>query len=110
LTRLCSGRPGEVYNVGGGSEKRNIDVVKKVLSLMKMGQEYMEFVPDRPGHDYRYAIDYSKLRNELGWTPGVDFDTGIERTIMWYMENQWWWRPLKERLSGESKGFWSGQG
>lgn len=109
-TIMHRGRPGEVYNVGGGSEKRNIDVVKKVLSLMEMGQENIEFVPDRPGHDYRYAIDYSKLKRELGWTPEVDFDTGIEKTITWYRENQWWWRPLKERLSGESKGFWSGQG
>ncbi|GMT48404.1 MAG: dTDP-glucose 4,6-dehydratase [bacterium] len=109
-TIMHRGRPGEVYNIGGGSERRNIDVVKKVLSIMEMGQENIEFVPDRPGHDYRYAIDYSKLKRELGWTPDVDFDTGIEKTITWYRENQWWWRPLKERLSGESKGFWSSQG
>ncbi len=106
-TIMHRGRPGEVYNAGGGSERRNIDVVRKVLSLMDMGREYIEFVPDRPGHDYRYAIDSSKIKSALGWTPNVDFDAGIERTIQWYRENERWWRPLKERLEGASRGFWS---
>ena len=106
-TIIHHGKTKEVYNAGGGSERRNIDVVRKVLSLMDMGREYIEFVPDRPGHDYRYAIDSSKIKSALGWTPSVDFDAGIERTIQWYRENERWWRPLKERLEGASRGFWS---
>ncbi len=103
------GRPGEVYNVGGGSEKRNIEVVKEVLSLMGMGEDYVEFVADRPGHDYRYAIDYSKIEGELGWRPRSDFASAIARTVQWYRENEWWWRPLKEGLLNESRGFWGGR-
>ncbi len=104
---LHKGVTGEVYNVGGGNERRNIDVVKRVLQIMGLGEEYIEFVPDRPGHDFRYSIDSSKIKRELGWEPEVSFDEGIERTVSWYRENEWWWRPLKERLKEESRGFWS---
>ncbi|RMG70907.1 MAG: dTDP-glucose 4,6-dehydratase [Nitrospirae bacterium] len=104
---LHKGVTGEVYNVGGGNERRNIDVVKRVLQIMGLGEEYIEFVPDRPGHDFRYSIDSSKIKRKLGWEPEVSFDEGIERTVRWYRENEWWWRPLKERLGRESRGFWS---
>ncbi|RMG69006.1 MAG: hypothetical protein D6710_09415, partial [Nitrospirae bacterium] len=81
--------------------------VKRVLQIMGLGEEYIEFVPDRPGHDFRYSIDSSKIKKELGWEPEISFDEGIERTVRWYRENEWWWRPLKERLKEESRGFWS---
>ena len=104
---LHKGKIGEVYNVGGGNERRNIDVVRRVLQMMGLGEEYIEYVPDRPGHDFRYSISSSKIKTELGWEPEVSFDEGIDRTVNWYRENQWWWRPLKERLKRESRGFWS---
>ncbi len=104
---LHSGKSGEIYNVGGGNERRNIEVVKKVLELMGFGEEQIQFVPDRPGHDYRYSVDSSKIQKELGWHPEVDLEEGLRRTIAWYRENEWWWRPLKERLNKESKGFWT---
>ncbi|NOX21212.1 MAG: dTDP-glucose 4,6-dehydratase [Nitrospirae bacterium] len=104
---MHKGRTGEIYNVGGGNERRNIEVVKAVLEVMGLDEGYIEFVPDRPGHDYRYSIDFSKITSELGWHPRVDFSEGIERTIKWYRENSWWWKPLKERLQREARGFWS---
>jgi dTDP-glucose 4,6-dehydratase len=104
---LHDGSPGEIYNVGGGNERRNIDVVKAVLELMGEGEEKIEYVPDRPGHDYRYAVGSEKIRNELGWSPEVGIKEGLERVVRWYRENEWWWRPLKERLEKESKGFWT---
>lgn len=104
---MHKGKGGEIYNVGGDSETRNIDVVRKVLSLMGKGEEAITYVKDRPGHDYRYALDNSKIERELGWKPSVDIDAGIEKTVRWYRDNEWWWKPLKERLSSESKGFWS---
>ena len=106
---LHRGDPGEVYNVGGGNERRNIEVVKKVLELMGAEEDHIEYVPDRPGHDYRYSISSEKIKTRLGWHPEVDFEEGIRRTIAWYRENQWWWQPLKERLSKESQGFWTGR-
>lgn len=104
---LHKGSPGEIYNVGAGNERRNIEVVKEVIALMGLNEEYIEFVPDRPGHDYRYSIDSEKINRQLGWKPEVDFEEGIRRTVNWYKENEWWWRPLKERLSQESRGFWT---
>jgi dTDP-glucose 4,6-dehydratase len=106
-TVLHKGKIGEIYNVGGGNERRNIEVVRTVLSLMQKDEREIEFVPDRPGHDYRYSVNYSKISKQLGWTPEIDFNRGIEITVRWYRENQWWWRPLKERLEKESKGFWT---
>jgi len=104
---LHKGKVGEVYNIGGGNEKRNIEVVKKVIEIMGKKEDAIKFVPDRPGHDYRYSIDYSKIINDLGWKPRIDFDTGIKMAINWYKENEWWWRPLKERLKKSIKGFWT---
>lgn len=107
-----SGRPGEKYNVGGRNERRNIDVVTRICALMdelrpqaKAHADLITFVTDRPGHDARYAIDATKLETELGWKAQENFDTGIERTVRWYLENEWWWQPLRQGVySGERLG------
>jgi len=104
---LERGRPGETYNIGGRNERKNIDVVRQVCSWMdelrpmdKSHHKLIQFVADRPGHDQRYAIDASKLENELGWRAQETFETGIEKTVRWYLTNQNWWRPLRERIYG----------
>jgi dTDP-glucose 4,6-dehydratase len=106
------GHIGETYNVGGRNERRNIDVVRKICAVLdelapanRPREELIEFVTDRPGHDARYAIDASKLENELGWRAQEDFDSGIRKTVEWYLANDWWWRPLRERYSGERLGL-----
>lgn len=106
------GRVGEKYNVGGGNERRNIDVVTKICSLMDALRpqdvkysDLISFVADRPGHDARYAISAEKLEKELGWRAQEDFDSGIERTVRWYLDNEWWWQPLRLRVySGQRLG------
>ena len=103
---MHNGRAGEVYNAGGDSEVRNIELTRKVLAIMGKGEEHIKFVKDRPGHDYRYALDNSKIERELQWRPSVRIDEGLEKTVQWYKDNESWWRPLKERLCAESKGFW----
>ena len=104
---LEQGKPGQAYNIGGESEWRNIDVAGRLLELFGKDESRLQFVTDRPGHDWRYALDNHKIRTELGWRPNMGFETGLEETMRWYRENEWWWTPLKERLSEESKGFWS---
>ena len=106
------GRAGETYNVGGRNERRNIDVVRRICAVLdalapanKPREELIEFVTDRPGHDARYAIDASKLENELGWRAQETFETGIEKTVQWYLDNEWWWRPLRERYAGQRLGL-----
>ncbi len=106
-TILDRGKSGEVYNVGGQSEKRNIDIVRAILKLLWKDESYIKFVKDRPGHDYRYALDNTKIRRGLGWAPKVNLEDGLERTVEWYKKNPSWWKPLKERLARENKGFWS---
>jgi dTDP-glucose 4,6-dehydratase len=101
------GEPGEAYNVGGETEKLNIDVARDLLALFGKNESYLSFVADRPGHDLRYALNNKKIKGSLGWKPTVAFREGIEQTVAWYQANEWWWRPLKERLTKESKGFWS---
>ncbi len=100
------GVPGETYNIGGNAERKNIDVVKAICSILdrvrprsdgKAYAEQISFVSDRPGHDHRYAIDASKIRNDLGWTPSVTFEEGIERTVMWYLDNQHWWQDILDK-------------
>ena len=106
------GRLGEKYNVGGRNERRNIDVVKRICSLMDELRpkatphaDLITYVTDRPGHDARYAIDATKLETELGWKAQENFDSGIERTVRWYLNNEWWWQPLREGVySGERLG------
>jgi dTDP-glucose 4,6-dehydratase len=107
LAVLERGIPGQVYNIGGGNELRNIDLVRQILRLMGKGEDDVEFVPDRPGHDYRYALDSTKITCELGWRPEVEIAQGLSRTVQWYTAHADWWRPLKERLGRESRGFWS---
>lgn len=106
---LHNGKDGEAYNVGGNAEMRNIDITRNILSLMDRDEGLITFVKDRPGHDYRYALDNTKIERELGWKPSSDISALLEKTVAWYRENEWWWRPLKKRLSSESIGFWSKQ-
>jgi dTDP-glucose 4,6-dehydratase len=87
---------GEVYNIGGGNEVRNIDLTHSILELMRKPLSLIKPVADRPGHDRRYALDTTKLRT-LGWAPQVPFAEGLKSAVDWYRENEWWWRPVKER-------------
>ena len=91
------GKEGEVYNIGGHNEKRNIDVVKTILKELGKDESLIEFVKDRKGHDLRYAIDASKIEKELGWKPKTNFDEGIKQTVKWYLENEDWWKPLLKK-------------
>jgi dTDP-glucose 4,6-dehydratase len=91
---LEHGTPGGIYNIGGGNEKTNLEITKKILDLLKKDRSMIDYVPDRPGHDFRYSLDCSKLR-ALGWKPKYSFDEALEETIEWYTRNEWWWRPLK---------------
>jgi dTDP-glucose 4,6-dehydratase len=90
------GGNGEVYNVGGGNEVLNVDLTHRILSALGKPQSLITPVPDRPGHDRRYCLDSTKLQN-LGWSPEMAFDEGIQGTIDWYRRNEWWWRPVKEQ-------------
>jgi dTDP-glucose 4,6-dehydratase len=93
-TVLAKGKPGQVYNVGGSNERPNIDIVNFVLRELGKPESLIGFVPDRLGHDRRYAIDAGKIRRELGWEPQVMFYDGIRMTIKWYLENKGWWERL----------------
>ncbi len=96
-TVMKSGKPGEVYNIGGNNEWYNIDIVKKVLAILDKPEDLITYVTDRPGHDRRYAIDASKIKEDLGWEPSVTFETGIEKAVQWYLENESWWRKLQKK-------------
>ena len=106
------GQVGEKYNVGGRNERRNIDVVSRVCEIMDRfnpaggpHERLIAYVTDRPGHDARYAIDATRLESELGWKALETFDTGIEKTVAWYIDNGWWWKPLRDKVySGERLG------
>jgi dTDP-glucose 4,6-dehydratase len=91
---LHKGKCRQVYNIGGSSEKRNIDLVKLILAELGKSEKLITFVNDRLGHDRRYAIDASKIKRELGWSPSVTFEEGIKKTIRWYLDNMWWWEKL----------------
>ncbi len=106
---LTRGRVGETYNVGARSERTNIDIVQQVCDLVDRyaGQqnrrELINFVADRPGHDRRYAIDPTKLETELGWRPVESFETGLEKTVRWYLDNPAWWEPLRAQGHGRAR-------
>jgi len=93
---LTNGQPGEIYNLGGGTELTNISLTKKILGIMSKDDSYIDYVPDRLGHDIRYSVDPTKSQREIGYTPLVNFDQGLVETVQWYIENQNWWRPLKK--------------
>jgi dTDP-glucose 4,6-dehydratase len=93
---LRSGEPGEIYNVGGGNEVPNRDLTDRLLRLCDRGEESIEYVEDRLGHDRRYSVDCSKVRG-LGWEPAHQLDDALAATVDWYRDNRWWWEPLKAR-------------
>ncbi|WP_316172297.1 dTDP-glucose 4,6-dehydratase [Bradyrhizobium sp. SZCCHNRI3037] len=104
---LFRGAPGETYNVGGGAELPNIEVVNAICSLMDelspaagRHADLIRFVGDRPGHDFRYAIDASKIQEALGWRPQYDFMSGLRRTVTWYLDNRKWWEPIRNAVYG----------
>ena len=112
---LTTGRAGETYNIGGKSERTNLavveticDVVDELAGPLTSGdsrRSLIEFVADRPGHDHRYAIDQTKIQSELGWEPEYTFDQGLRQTVQWYLDNEDWWRPLRERQATARRGL-----
>jgi dTDP-glucose 4,6-dehydratase len=106
LAALEKGKAGQVYNFGGSSERHNIDIVKTVLDLLRKPHALIQFVKDRPGHDRRYAIDWSKARRELGWEPRRAFEEGLADTVRWYREHRPWWERV---LSGEYLTYYERQ-
>jgi dTDP-glucose 4,6-dehydratase len=104
---LEKGRPGETYNVGGRNERTNLEVVKSICDALDRfnpdgapHDRLIAYVTDRPGHDHRYAIDATKLEHELGWKAEETFATGLAKTVQWYLENEWWWSPLRKKVYG----------
>ena len=111
---MTKGRVGESYNIGGRAERTNLEVVETICDVLDAKRplpgggsrrDLITFVTDRPGHDRRYAIDPSKIEKELGWCAEENFETGIEKTVDWYLDNEWWWRPIREqKYSGDRLG------
>ncbi|HYO56631.1 dTDP-glucose 4,6-dehydratase [Archangium sp.] len=106
LTALEKGRSGQVYNIGGNSERKNIEIVKAILGLLGKPESLIKFVKDRPGHDRRYAIDPAKIRTELGWTPAHTFEEGLRETVRWYVDNAAWWERV---MSGAYRQYFETQ-
>jgi len=112
LTVLEKGKIGSTYNIGGNNERTNLELVKTICTLMDIHspigdshRNLITFVRDRAGHDLRYAINASKIKTELDWSPSIDWNEGFEKTLLWYLENEWWWRPiLKEGMFGKRLG------
>ncbi len=103
---LEKGRPGQAYNVGGPDECENIEVVQRILELTGSDQSLIEYVTDRKGHDRRYSLSSDKLRDELGWQAQTHFAEGLEQTVKWYRDNEWWWAPIR---SGEYRAYYEQQ-
>jgi len=101
---LHQGKPGQVYNIGGNEEKDNTEITKTILKAINKPESLIKYVKDRPGHDRRYAIDDSKMKNELGWSQEYDFETGMNETVKWYIDNKDWWERIK---TGEYLEFYS---
>ncbi|MFA5753779.1 MAG: dTDP-glucose 4,6-dehydratase, partial [Patescibacteria group bacterium] len=93
------GKIGETYCLGGDSERSNLEVTHEILSLMGQPETMIENISDRPGHDYRYAIDFSKAAGELGFKPQVNFPDGLKKTVDWYKGNEAWWKKLKSQTA-----------
>jgi len=91
---LQYGEAGEIYNIGGGAERTNLEITEKILGILGKDDSMIEYVKDRPGHDFRYSLDCSKLK-DIGWVSEYNFEDALEKTIRWYVENEWWWRKLK---------------
>ena len=100
---LHKGREGEVYNVGGHNERKNIDIVRLICKALGKSESLITYVADRKGHDMRYAIDPTKIHNELGWLPETKFEDGIQKTIRWYLDNKPWWQEI---VSGEYRNYY----
>lgn len=105
-TIIHKGRIGETYCVGGNGEKTNMEIIRSILKLLCRDESWIEYVEDRKGHDRRYAIDFSKIKNELGWQPQIGFEEGIKKTVEWFQKNETWWRNVK---SGEYEEYYSKQ-
>jgi dTDP-glucose 4,6-dehydratase len=103
---LRNGKDGEIYNIGGGNEKQNIEIVKFILSELKLTESVIEYVKDRPGHDRRYSIDCGKVKKELGWQPRYRFEEALRKTVAWYSNNPEWWKKIKEKQK-EFKEFYA---
>lgn len=101
---IHDGKIGEVYNIGGHNEKTNLEVVKAIIHELGKSEDLIKYVTDRPGHDLRYAIDPTKIKNELGWEPTTKFDEGIKKTIQWYIDNKQWWENI---ISGEYQNYYT---
>ena len=93
---INKGKEGEVYNVGGDTEKENIEIAELIAKETDKDKSVIEYVDDRLGHDFRYAVDFTKINKELGWEPKIDFQKGIKNTIEWYRKNTEWWKKLKK--------------
>ena len=102
---LVRGEPGATYNVGGPDECPNLEVVRRILELTGAGEELIDYVADRPGHDRRYSLSSERIR-DLGWEPRTRFAEGIERTVAWYRDNSWWWEPIR---SGDFRAYYERQ-
>ncbi|MFQ6083882.1 MAG: dTDP-glucose 4,6-dehydratase [Candidatus Aminicenantia bacterium] len=103
---LHKGKEGEIYNVGGGNEKTNLETTRFILEKIGRDESYIQYVKDRPGHDRRYSLDFSKIKEELGWQPEYDFGDALSETIQWYKNNEWWWKKIK---SGEYLEYYKKQ-
>jgi dTDP-glucose 4,6-dehydratase len=91
---LTEGRPGEIYNIAGGNQVTNVQLVEKILQVMGKPTSLIEHVENRPGHDFRYSLDATKIMGELGWKPKRTFEQALKETVEWYLQNEEWWRPL----------------
>ena len=112
LLVATKGKIGETYNIGGNAEATNISIVRQLCALLDEAapagaphDRLIEFVADRPGHDFRYAIDATKIRDELGWAPSVTLEEGLRRTVRWYLDNEAWWRPIQDRYQQQRLGL-----
>jgi dTDP-glucose 4,6-dehydratase len=94
---LENGKPGEIYNIGGGTEKTNLEIVQMILAVLNKNKDSIEFVNDRKGHDFRYSVNFNKIQKDCGYNPIKSFENAIIETVNWYQNNEKWWRPQKQQ-------------